>query len=149
MPQPQIIPLCPEISVRELKLYLCLLPIFLIVDLAWVGWLMKDFYREQFGDLARRSEGALSPRWTAAIVTYLIIPLGIVLFVHPRAMGHELGGYLLWGAIYGAIVYGVYDLTNRAVLENFSLTMTLVDLGWGTFVCMAMSAVLFLLDKWI
>jgi uncharacterized membrane protein len=42
---------------RELKLYVCLLPLFLVVDLAWIGWLMKDFYSEQFGDLARRSNG--------------------------------------------------------------------------------------------
>jgi len=132
---------------RELKLYFCLLPIFLVVDLAWVGWLMKDFYSDQFGDLARRSGGSLAPRWGAAIAAYLIIPLGIVLFVHHRAMGQELGVYLLWGAIYGAILYGVYDLTNRAVLDKFSLTMTLVDLGWGTFICMAMSGVLYFLNK--
>lgn len=134
---------------RELKLYFCLLPIFLVVDLAWVGWLMKDFYSEQFGDLARRSGGSMSPRWGAAIAAYLIIPLGLVLFIPPRAVGQELGGYLLWGGVYGAILYGVYDLTNRAVLEKFSLTITLVDIGWGTFVCMAMSGVLYFLNKWI
>lgn len=132
---------------RELKLYACLLPVFVIIDMAWVGWLMKDFYSDQFGEMARRSQGSLSPRWGAAIITYLIIPLGIVLFVQPRAAGSELGAYLFWGALYGAILYGVYDLTNRAVLENFSLTMTLVDMSWGTFICMAMSGVLFYLEK--
>jgi uncharacterized membrane protein len=132
---------------RELKLYACLLPIFLLVDLAWVGWLMKDFYSEQFGEMARRSQGALSPRWGAAILTYLLIPLGLVLFIPPRATGTDLGEYLFWGALYGAILYGVYDLTNRAVLENFSLKMTLVDLGWGTFICMLMSGVLYYLGK--
>jgi len=138
----------PEgVPMRELKLYACLLPIFLLVDLAWVGWLMKDFYNEQLGDLARRSQGALAPRWGAAILTYLIIPMGLVLFIPPRAVGTELGGYLFWGAIYGAVLYGVYDLTNRAVLENFSLKMTLVDLSWGTFICMSMSGVLYYLNK--
>jgi uncharacterized membrane protein len=69
------------------------------------------------------------------------------LFVHPRAASGELGSYLLWGAVYGAIVYGVYDLTNRAVLEKFSLTMTVADLGWGTFLCMAMSGALFYINR--
>lgn len=132
---------------RELKLYAMLLPIFLVVDLAWVGWLMKDFYSDQFGDLARRSQGAMSPRWGAAILTYLVIPLGLILFVYPRVVGSDVGAYLFWGAVFGAILYGVYDLTNRAVLEKFSLTMTLVDLGWGTFLCMAMSGVLYYLNK--
>lgn len=132
---------------RELKLYLCLLPIFVVVDLAWIGWLMKDFYSEQLGDLARRSDGSLAPRWGAAIATYLIIPLGLVLFVPARVGAGELGGYLLWGAVFGAILYGVYDLTNRAVLDRFSLAMTLADLGWGTVLCMAMSGVLWYLRQ--
>ena len=39
---------------------------------------------------------------------------------------------VFWGAFYRLILHGVYDLTNYAVLAQWSLFITLVDLAWGT-----------------
>src|SRR4051794_15618971 len=109
------------------KLFLVILPLFLLLDFVWIGLIMKAFYNEELGDLARRHAGALAPRWGAAILVYVIIPAGIVLFVRP-AMGPqaELFTAFTWGAIFGLIAYGVYDLTNLAVLEKWSVRMTAV-----------------------
>lgn len=38
------------------------------------------------------------------------------------------------GSIYGLVVYGVYDLTNLAILANWTLKLTIVDILWGVFV---------------
>ena len=44
----------------------------------------------------------------------------------------------LWmGAVLGLVAYGTYDITNLSTLRNWSLTVTLLDLAWGT----ALSAV--------
>ena len=40
---------------------------------------------------------------------------------------------LIYGALFGFFSYGVYDLTNMATLRNWTLTITLADLCWGTF----------------
>jgi uncharacterized membrane protein len=32
-------------------------------------------------------------------------------------------------------VYGVYDLTNRAILQHWPLLLTLVDIAWGCSLC--------------
>ena len=56
------------------KLFLIVAPAFLAVDLLWLGVVMKDFYSRELGDLARRVEGALAPRWGAAALVYLMIP---------------------------------------------------------------------------
>src|SRR5262245_25637515 len=101
---------------RELKLFLLLLPIFLAIDLLWLGVLMKGFYQQELGTLARRDGAGLAPRWTAAAIVYLLIPAGIVLFVRPHAPASApLTTALFWGAVYGLVVYGVYDFTNWAV----------------------------------
>jgi uncharacterized membrane protein len=38
------------------------------------------------------------------------------------------------GALFG-LVYGVYDLTNLATLRDWRVTLTLVDIAWGTCAC--------------
>ena len=47
-----------------LKLFLLILPPFLVMDLLWLGVVMKDFYAHELGDLARREGPALAPRWS-------------------------------------------------------------------------------------
>jgi uncharacterized membrane protein len=117
-----------------LKLFAATVVVFLAMDALWLGVLMKGFYSAELGDLARRENGGLAPRWAPAILVYVLIPLGIVLFVRPAA-GPSPVSAAAWGAVYGFIGYGIYDLTNRAVLERWSLRMTLVDLAWGSALC--------------
>jgi len=133
------------------KLYLSVLLAFAALDALWLGVLMKGFYSNELGEIARRHEGALAPRWPAAILVYLLIPLGIVLFVRP-AMGTSatLPQALGWGAAYGFIGYGIYDLTNRATLARWSLKLTAIDLAWGATICAASAAVLWTVErKWV
>jgi uncharacterized membrane protein len=118
------------------KLFLLVAPLVLVIDLVWLGVLMKPFYESQIGELARRNGTALAPRWPAAIMVYLLIPAGIVLFVRP-AMGSSasLLQAFAWGAVFGLVLYGVYDCTNRSVLEKWTLPMTMVDILWGCTLC--------------
>lgn len=111
--------------------------------LIWLGFLVNEFYSHELGEMARRQGGMLAPRWGAAILVYLLIPGGIVLFVRPvlgastttwRAFG--------WGALFGLVLYGVYDLTNLAVLEKWSVRMTLADIAWGCVLCGTISVIM-------
>ena len=118
------------------KAFLVLLPIFAVIDLTYLGFVMKWFYDREIGELARRSGGALAPRWIAAVIVYLLIPAGIMLFVRPRVAATDtVLVALLWGALYGLVVYGVYDFTNRATLEKWSLQLALADVAWGCVLC--------------
>ncbi len=60
---------------RAVTTYLLTVPIFLAIDLLWLGVVAKDLYRKHLGYL-------LSPRinWAAAITFYLVFVAGIVLF---------------------------------------------------------------------
>ena len=101
--------------------------IFLAIDAIWLGILSRSFY-DQHLDAFERTINLFS-----AALVYLIIPLGIVLFVLPKSKQPKKA--LLWGGIYGLIVYGVYDLTNLATLKDWSPTMVVVDMLWGMFIC--------------
>jgi uncharacterized membrane protein len=132
------------------KLLAILVPIFLLVDLLWLGVVMKDFYSQELGELARRQGAALAPRWGAALLVYLLIPGGIVLFVRPllgvNATPWQSFG---WGAVFGLVLYGVYDLTNLAILEKWTVRMTLADIGWGCILCGTISAAMKFVDGWL
>ncbi len=130
------------------KLFLIVTPVLLVVDLLWLGVIMKDFYARELGELARRQDGALAPRWGAAVVVYILIPAGLVLFARPLP-GTAVSLWYAFGraALYGAILYGVYDLTNRATLESWSVRLTLADMAWGTVLCGSMGAFMHFVDK--
>jgi uncharacterized membrane protein len=125
------------------KAFLLLLPIFAVIDLVYLGVIMKGFYDHEFGSLARRAGGGIAPRWIAATIVYLLIPAGIILFVRPQlGAGSTVLNALMWGALYGLIVYGVYDFTNRAIIDRYSLTLTLADWAWGMVICGTTTAIL-------
>jgi len=133
-----------------IKLYLLVVLIFLAIDMTWLGVLMTSFYKTELGPLARRSGEALAPIWWAAALVYVLIPLGIVLFVVPRVSPESLlSAALGWGFLYGIILYGVYDLTSYSLIANWPERMTLVDIAWGGSICAVVSAIAVRLDRWL
>lgn len=135
---------------QSLKLLAIVLPIFLLIDLLWLGGVMKGFYSQELGDLARRQGATLNPRWGAAMLVYLLIPGGIILFVRPL-LGVNATAWQAFGcgAAFGLVVYGVYDLTNFAVLEKWTLPMTLADMAWGCLLCGTISVIMRFVDGWL
>ena len=110
-----------------IKTFLLTLLVFLGFDSVWLGIITKNFYNKHLGSFER------AINWPSIAFVYLLIPLGIVFFVLPKA-NESIKMALLWGAVYGLIVYGVYDLTNMATLKNWSLTMVVADMLWGMFI---------------
>ena len=112
---------------------------FMVLDGVWLGLLMKNFYRDQLAPIARLSDGGIAPNWPAAFVVYALLGTGIALFVVPRAATVSLT--IVYGALLGLVVYGVYDFTNYSTLRQWPFVLTLVDIAWGTIATAAASAV--------
>jgi len=120
-----------------LKLYAVALPVFLVIDMIWLGVVARSFYQSQMGHLMRAQVN-----WVAAIVFYLLFVAGIVvLAVWPALERQSLAHALALGALLGLVSYAAYDLTNLATLEGFPLTVALVDLAWGAVLCATVSAI--------
>lgn len=135
---------------QSLKLFAIVAPICMAIDLLWLGVIMKGFYSAELGELARREAGSLAPRWPAAILVYLLIPAGIVIFVRPLLVANTSWLQVAAiGGLFGLIVYGVYDLTNLAVLEKYSLRLTIADILWGCVLCGITACVLRIASHWI
>jgi uncharacterized membrane protein len=44
---------------------------------------------------------------------------------------------LILGGLFGLFAYGTYNITNLAVMRDWSLSLTLIDIAWGMFVSAA------------
>ena len=118
-----------------LKLLLIALPVFFVIDILWLGLIARGFYRDQLGDLLRPETN-----WTAAIVFYLIFLVGLVVFVIQPAVDAGSWSEALWrGALFGFVAYATYDLSNLAVVRDWPLTMTIVDIAWGAVLAASVS----------
>ena len=107
-----------------------------VLDLVWIGVIASNFYKSQTGHLLNMVDGNMQVNIPAALATWAVIVTGVQIFVFPRAgASASLLQVLLWGAVFGAVVYAVYDLTNYALLKDWPLVVTVVDIFWGAVVC--------------
>jgi uncharacterized membrane protein len=113
--------------------------VFMALDAVWLGLLMKNFYRDQLAPIVRLRDGGIAPNWPAALVVYALLGSGIALFVIPRASTASAAA--AYGALFGLVVYGVYDFTNFSTLRQWPFALTLVDMAWGAMASAACAAV--------
>ena len=122
-----------------IKLYFIVLPVFLVIDMIWLGLIAKNFYAKQIGFLMKSNIN-----WLAAIIFYLLFIVGLVLFViMPAMQKNSWLQALLFGALFGLITYATYDLTNLATIKDWPVLVTIIDLIWGTTVTGAVSVISF------
>ena len=68
-------------------------------------------------------------RMYSAFIVYIILITGLYYFViGPNKTYKE-------GAFFGLVIYGVFDFTNHAILDNYSLSLAMMDTIWGMVLC--------------
>ena len=128
-----------------LKLYLLTIPVFFAIDMLWLGYAARNFYKTQLHAL-------LSPEvnWTAAFLFYFIYIAGILFFaVRPALEAGSLARACLFGALFGFFTYATYDLTNLATLRDWPVLVTVVDIAWGTVLCTLVGGSAYLIGSWL
>ena len=126
-----------------IKLYAIALPVFFAIDMVWIGFVARNFYRNQIGFLMKSDIN-----WTAAIVFYLLFVVGLVLFVIAPAIEKNSWTHaLVFGALFGLISYATYDLTNLATLKDWPILVTVVDLAWGAALAAAVSTATYFIAR--
>jgi uncharacterized membrane protein len=120
--------------------YVTVLIVFGLVDAAWLSTVGKLLYRPVLGDI-------LLPdlRVAPAVAFYLIYPIGIVVLAVVPA--RSALGALAAGCVFGAIAYATYDLTNYATLRNWTLQITLIDIGYGALLSGMAATAAFLVTR--
>lgn len=103
----------------------------MVLDGLWLGLIAKPLYAAGVGHLL-----AAKPNFVAAGAFYLVFSLGLLVFaVLPQTPLLGFSGYAgttLRAAALGFLCYATYDLTNLATLKGWPVTLSIVDMLWGS-----------------
>ena len=101
--------------------------IFLIIDVIWLSFSVKSFYRPNIGHLLLDT-----PVMWAAILFYLIYVIGLaVVIIEPSLDYQNTQKFLIKAFMFGLVAYGTYNLTNMATVKGWSPNVVFVDMIWG------------------
>ena len=101
--------------------------IFLIIDVIWLSIATKAFYRPLLGDLLSDK-----PVFWAAGLFYVLYMFGMaVIVIQPCIEPSVIIKPLFNGFVFGLVAYGTYNLTNMAVIKDWSPTVVFIDMFWG------------------
>lgn len=113
---------------------------FLVLDALWLSRMGPSFYKPIMAESAL--EGF---RIAPAAAFYFIYLVGVMIFaITPALNDGRWTTALTYGALFGFFAYATYDLTNQAVMKNWSTMLSVVDIGWGTILTGASATVGFL-----
>lgn len=123
-------------------IYLISIPIFVTLNLLWIGFFAKNLYQSRLGYLLG------DVNWLAAAVFYLLFLAGLTFFaIEPAVASASVRKAVLLGAFFGTVAYATYDLTNQATIRDWPLVVTIIDIIWGAFLGGVVSALTFLIYK--
>jgi uncharacterized membrane protein len=98
-----------------------------VLDGAWLSFSVSRIYKPGIGQLM-----AAQPVAAAAIIFYLLYAAGVTyLITLPALAAGSAGIAALRGAVFGLVAYGTYDLTSLAIMRNWPVNVTVIDMIWG------------------
>lgn len=119
-------------SKKSLIYFFVSLIIFPIIDTVWLGMITKDLYHQEIDSLMRADFN-----WPSVLMVYILLSFGLCYFIFPNQKKPRQR--LLSGALLGWMTYGVYDFTNLATLNSWTLKISLADMAWGGVICALVS----------
>ena len=123
-----------------LKIFCLALPILIALDASWVGVIASGFYKANLGPLL-----SATPNYGAALLFYIFYTCAIMYFaLVPAIREHNFMKSITPALVLGFTTYMAYDLTNLALLANWPLIVTYVDIGWGTLVTVLTSGLTYM-----
>lgn len=104
---------------------------YAVLDAIWLGVIIRPFMSAQLNTITRSFSDFNVSHILSTIAVYILLALGTTLFILIPHKAESLIRVALWGAVFGGIVFGVYDFTNYAVLSAWPWKVLVVDIAWG------------------
>jgi uncharacterized membrane protein len=126
---------------KFLPAYLTIIVVMFVLDIIWLSMIAQPLYQQGIGHLM-----ADEPNFLFAGMFYLVYAAGLIWFaLMPNRHHRGLKNTFATAAAFGFFVYASYDLTNLALLKDWSLSLSVIDVTWGTL----LSGVSAAFGKWV
>lgn len=115
---------------KYILLYILTFIIFLLIDFLWLKFVATKLYSSKISHLM-----ATKAKLLPALIFYIVYVVGIIILaVLPGYEATNICKTLIFGVLLGMISYSTYDLTNLSTLKNWPLSLSIIDIIWGTVV---------------
>jgi uncharacterized membrane protein len=107
--------------------------IFVILDLLWLSAVARNIYFRHMSYLAVVTDNRIVFNLPVGLSVQVIIAFGLCVFVSMALLvENSLAAALGMGAFSGFVLYCTYDLTNLSFVRGYPVTITVIDIAWGT-----------------
>ena len=117
--------------------YLVAAIIFVILDGFYLN-LIKGYFNKQIKSIQGSD---IKLNIIATGITYIFLIFGLNYFIIKRNRS------VSDAALFGLIIYGVYDFTNMALFTNWSLLTAIIDTTWGAILFGLTTAIVYKLES--
>lgn len=120
-------------SVSFLKIAVISALIFIVLDLLWLSVVGRNLYYNSLSYLAEIKDDRIVFNLKAGLTVQVIIAVGLVFFISMALIiNNTFLNAVITGAVSGFILYATFDLTNLSFVKGYPLSITLIDITWGT-----------------
>lgn len=120
-------------SFKFLKVAAIAAVIFVILDILWIGFIASRMYTNQLGFLGALKDGKIVFKLPVGLLVQVLISLGLsVLITMGLQIDNSLVTAIAVGAFTGFVIYFTYDFTNYSFVKDWPLSVSIIDVAWGT-----------------
>jgi len=126
-----------------IKFILCMILSF-VVDLPYL-YINADLFKKKTMEISGKDYP--KNRLYSAVLVYIAIALGIMVFVLPKIDTTKttmvrLNDSLLYGGLFGMVSYAIFDFTTHFMYEGWSIYVSIMDTLWGGLLCAIVSFII-------
>jgi len=120
-----------------------ILSIYLVMDFIWI-YSNSTMYNNSVMKIQNKP---IAFRMIPAIIAYVLLVLNIVYILIPLTKNYSNVKRALLFALSGLVIYGVYNATTYAIIENYPLHVAIIDTLWGLISHLILSLMISFLHK--
>ena len=102
----------------------------LFLDAIWISCVAHPAYANTIGQLLRSFDQNIVII-CVVVAVYALMVTGLMVFVIPKVHGLNTLATIGYSGLFGLIVYGVFAMTNYAILQPWTIELMLLDTIWG------------------
>lgn len=131
-------------SLRFPVVYAVAFVLLTTMDGIWIGIVANSFYTDSLFHLLA-DDIALLPTF----LFYALYPLGIAVLAVIPSHNEKISAYgaLFRGAVLGLVAYGTYAFTNAAILADWPMIVSIIDIIWGVLLTALVSAMTLIISE--
>lgn len=111
-------------------LFLIIYVYYILID----GAMIFLYTGKVFGSMIKNIQKGepMKTRMLPGILCFFVLAFGYTYFILPRIRDEAIvQDSLKYGAIFGLVVYAVYDLTNLSTFSKYTIGTAIIDILWG------------------